>query len=119
MSTRNLTLTSTPKPHLFNDAQQAITELADLEVSLGLEMQRLQGLHAPKSSGRGIRQFRGKDLWWWRFRLVEWAYSPQAEFAHPSDILAGLRLVLKDFSDQELIIFLSNVSADPGPSPAA
>lgn len=119
MTTRDITLASTPRPHPFTDVEQVLRDLAELEASLAHEIHRLQALHAPHCKSRGIARFLGKDVWWWRFRLVDWAYSSETERAHPSDVLAGLRLILKDLSDHEIISFLSNLSADPEPSTAA
>lgn len=117
MTARHETTSPCPRPVPFHDAEQTLLDLALLEADLEREMDRLRNLRAP--SKPGMARYMGRDIWWWRSKLVEWAYSPHTERAHPTGVLAGLKLVLHEFSDRDLVVFLDMVLRRPDESTAA
>jgi hypothetical protein len=105
MTARNETVLSCPRPTPFHDeAEQVLFEIARLEAALETEVDRLRTLSAP--SKPGMARLWHRDVWWWRVKLVEWAYALRTEQEHPTEVLAGLRLVLREFSDRDLAVFL-------------
>jgi hypothetical protein len=88
---------------------EALRDLAVLEVSLADEVAQLKSFHAPGE--RDIQQARygGKALWWWRFKLLTWIHAREAYGDQAHDLLRGLRLALKQWDDADLLRFLKQL----------
>lgn len=115
MRLRKTILTTSHRPHPFNDTNQALRALVQPEVSLGNEMDRLRDLPGSNSEGRVVLQLRRQRGFWWGFRLVDRVRVAETGRSHPSDAWTGLRLVLREFSGQKLVSSRANATADREP----
>jgi hypothetical protein len=92
------------------DVEVVLRQVADLEAALGVEVRRLSKVQAPRN-GPQMPQHLNRPLWWWRFKLICWAHARKTVSAHDSDLLRGLRVVLKDWDDGALLAFLRGLPA--------
>jgi hypothetical protein len=105
---------SYPTPDGTDATQEAaLEELASLEVDLSLEVARLSNVHAPTSRQPQSPQYMQRPTWWWRFTLMRWAHSRARVNRHGSDVLAGFRLVLREWDDLALLDFLRRLPKPP------
>lgn len=101
-----------PRPQPFDEVQQVLRDLAELEAALAMEIHRLSALRAPQQGGGRWATYLGKPLWWWRAMLISWVFAPATGEAHPTDVLQGLRHVVNGFSDGDLAAFLQQMPDD-------
>lgn len=87
----------------------AIGDLAVLEVSLADEVSQLNSIHAPRERYPEQLRYGGKALWWWRFKLLTWIHARESHGAEAHDLLCGLRLSLTQWDDAELLRFLQEL----------
>ncbi len=108
-----------PMPRPFDETEPVLAELAKMEVALVREVERLKGLHAPSLRRPGVLRHSGRDLWWWRVMLVTWAHSRNAAQSYSADVLAGLKLSLRQWSDRDLRDFISRLPMSVSQLPPA
>jgi len=77
-----------------------------LESALGREVARLAGGSGTELKGNGRPSVAGRPIGWWRQRLLEWVIRQGAHGEHPAELIGGLALVLRDFSDDRLRAYL-------------
>lgn len=99
------------------EAEQLIQDLAELESGLALEVRRLERLSAPRPGP--LPAYRGRPVWWWRVKLLRWAWSRPTERRNALDALHGLRLVLAEWNDEQLVRHVEHVRSTAFPSSAA
>jgi hypothetical protein len=94
------------------DVEVVLQQVADLEAAVGVEVQRLSKVRAPRNGPR-MPQHLNQPLWWWRYKLICWAHARKTVNAHDGDLLRGLRAVLKDWDDGSLLEFFRGLPAVP------
>lgn len=99
------------------EADQLIQDLAQLEAGVAMEVQRLERMTAPTSGPLPL--YRGRPVSWWRVKLAVWAWSRRTEQRYVLDALQGLRLVLTEWNDDQLAMFVDHLCSDAAPSSAA
>lgn len=114
MSSRTTDSNNSHRPARIREADQLIRDLAQLETGLGMEVQRLERLTAPAPGP--LPAFRGQPVWWWREKLVAWAWSLRTEGRCALDALQGLRLVVTEWDDEQLVRFIDHSCSDITPS---
>ena len=70
MQNRAIQTTDVPRPRPFNEAEEVLQDLAELEVALAAEVERLALVRAPKTVRSIGESYRGRPIWWWRAMLV-------------------------------------------------
>lgn len=88
---------------------EALHDLATLEISLADEVALLKSVHAPGERNAQHERYGGKGLWWWRFKLLTWLHVRESRGDQAHDLLRGLRLALKQWDDAELLRFLKQL----------
>jgi hypothetical protein len=88
---------------------EALRDLAVLEVCLADEVTQLKSVHAPGKRDGQYARYAGKALWWWRFKLLTWIHTREASGHHARDLLRGLRVALKQWNDADLLRFLKQL----------
>ncbi len=99
-----------------DEAEHLIAERADLEAHLTDEIARLCRMRAPRGGGTCRITYDVKPAWWWRYKMMTWAHRNESTGTHAGDLLRGLRMALRDWSNAELVQFLgelhvSNIAA--------
>lgn len=84
----------------------ALGDVAILERSLADEVAQLEAVRAPGKEPPVQMRYGGKAIWWWRFKLMTWIHMREACSDSADDLLRGLRLSLKQWSDVQLLQFL-------------
>lgn len=54
----------------------------------------------------------GRPVWWWRVRLLDWAWSNDAHERCPGGVLKGLRTFLSHLTDAQLCEFVESLLPD-------
>lgn len=92
-----------------DEAASILAELAALEDSLSVEVDRLAPRCRPVTARTPMTAYRGRPLWWWRIMLLSWADSRRAGASHAAEMLLGLRVVLHEWDDAILLGFLKQL----------
>lgn len=71
------------------------------------EVERLLADRWRDANANGRRSLlAGRPVWWWRFRLIEWAWSKGAHDRCSFEALKALRRFLSDLTDEQLRAFV-------------
>ena len=101
-------LMDTERPIAAKETEAVLGGTEDLEVLLSVEVERLSGVRAPSRSRPEGCCYRGRPLWWWRFKLMSWAHSAERG-ANGREVLRGLRIVLRDWDESLFLSFLGDL----------
>ena len=86
----------------------------DTETAVCDQVARLLADRWRGSSGeRSPHSVAGRPSWWWRVRLIDWAWSDAAHELCSSDTLKGLRKFLVGLTNEELCRFVESSLPEP------
>ena len=91
------------------EVAKCLAELQDTETAVCDQVERLLADRwRGTSRERSPHSVAGRPSWWWRVRLIDWAWSDAAHELCSSDTLKALRKFLVDLTDEELCRFVES-----------